>query len=71
MKYLADKKTHAANISKMFKKLDHVKNSLNDVQVGKVQIAHKEPIMSGSSFFNLQNFQCWSCTTTSSPDSVM
>ena len=34
-KYLTDEKTHAAFISKMFKKLDHVNNSLYEVELAK------------------------------------
>ena len=51
-KYLSDKKTHATNNSKLFKKLDHVNNSLYEVELAKAQIEHKEPIIVG--FFNLQ-----------------
>ena len=51
-KYLADKKTHAGIISKLFKKLDHVNNSLYEVELAKAQIEHKEPIIVG--FFVLQ-----------------
>ena len=51
-KCLTDKKTHAANYSKMFKKLDHVNNSLYEVELAKAQIEHKEPIIVG--FFILQ-----------------
>ena len=50
--YLVDKKTHAANNSKLFKRLDHVNNSLYEVELAKAQIEHKEPIIVG--FFNLQ-----------------
>ena len=46
------KKTHAAINSKPFKKLDHVNNSLYEVELVKVQIEHKEPIIVG--FFILQ-----------------
>ena len=52
-KYLTDKKTHAAINSKLFKKLDHVNNSLYEVEIAKAQIEHKEPIIVG--FFILQN----------------
>ena len=52
MKYLSDEKTHAANTSKLFKKLDHVNNSLYEVELAKAQIEHKEPIIFG--FFILQ-----------------
>ena len=51
-KYLSDKKTHAAINSKLFKKLDHVNNSLCEVELAKAQIEHKEPIIVG--FFILQ-----------------
>ena len=46
-KYLIDQKTHAANNSKLFKKLDHVNNSLYEVELAKAQIEHKEPIIAG------------------------
>ena len=51
-KYLSDKKTHAAINSKLFKRLDHVNNSLYEVELAKSQIEHKEPIIVG--FFILQ-----------------
>ena len=38
--------------SKLFKKLDHVNNSLYEVELAKAQIEHKEPIIVG--FFILQ-----------------
>ena len=50
--YLTDEKTHAAINSKLFKKLDHVNNSLYEVQLAKALIERKEPIIVG--FFNLQ-----------------
>ena len=51
-KYLTDEKTHAATNSKVFKKLDHVNNSLYEVELAKAHIEHKEPIIVG--FFILQ-----------------
>ena len=51
-KYLSDEKTHPAINSKLFKKLDHVNNSLYEVELAKAQIEHKEPIIVG--FFILQ-----------------
>ena len=51
-KYLTDEKTHAAINSKLFKKLDHVDNSLYEVELAKAQIEHREPIIVG--FFILQ-----------------
>ena len=52
-RYLSDGKTHAAINSKLFKKLDHVNNSLYEVELAKAQIKHKEPIIVG--FFILQH----------------
>ena len=46
-KYFSDKNTHAAINSKLFKKLDHVNNSLYEVELAKAQIEHKEPIIVG------------------------
>ena len=51
-KYLTDEQTHAAINSKLLKKLDHVNNSLFEVELAKAQIEHKEPIIVG--FFILQ-----------------
>ena len=51
-KYLSDEKTLAAINSNLFKKLDHVNNSLYEVELAKAQIEHKEPIIVG--FFILQ-----------------
>ena len=44
-KYITDEKTHAAINSNLFKKLDHVNNSLIEVELAKAQIKHKEPII--------------------------
>ena len=46
-KYLSDAKTHAANKGKLFKRLDHVNNSLYEVELAKAQIEHDEPIIVG------------------------
>ena len=51
-KYLTNEKTHAAIISKLFKMLDPVNNSLYEVELAKAQIEQKEPIIVG--FFILQ-----------------
>ena len=51
-KYLSETKTHAANNNILFKKLDHVNNSLYEVELAKAKIEHKEPIIVG--FFILQ-----------------
>ena len=51
-KYLCDLNKHAAFISKLFKKLDHVNNSLYEVGFAKAEIEHKEPII--VDFFILQ-----------------
>ena len=70
-KYLSDEKTHAAISSKLLKKLEHVKNSFYEVELAKAQIEHKESIIAVFFFFNLQKCERCSCTTTSSPDSLM
>ena len=44
-KYITDEKTHAAIISKLFKKPDRVANSMNEFEIAKAQIEHKEPII--------------------------
>ena len=51
-KYLSDEKTHAAVNSKLFKRLDHMNNSLYEAELAKAEIEHKEPIIVG--FFILQ-----------------
>ena len=51
-KYITDEKTHEGINSKLFKKLDHVNNSLYEIELAKAQIEHKEPIIVG--FFILQ-----------------
>ena len=50
-KYVSDKKSHDAIINKMFKKLDHVNNSLYVIELAKSQIEHKEPINVGFFIF--------------------
>ena len=70
-KYINYEKTHAAINSKLLKKLDHVNNSLYEVELAKAQIEQKDPIIVGFLLFNTQNCKCCSCTTTFSPDSVM
>ena len=72
-KYLTDEKTHAALNSKMFKKLHHVNNSLYEVELSKAENERNvsDQSLSASFFFNTQNCEWWSCTTTSSSDSVM
>ena len=51
-KYLSDEKTHATINSKLFKRLDHMNNSLYKVELAKAQIEHKQPII--VRFFILQ-----------------
>ena len=73
-KYLSDEK-HI--ISKLFKKLDQVNDSLFEVELAKAQIEHKQPIIVG--FFFLQyaklrmlelyyNFSCKFCDVTKFED---
>ena len=45
LKNLGDAKTHSANNSKLFKKLNPVNDSLYKVELAKAQIEHKEPII--------------------------
>ena len=51
-KYFSDKKAYASFNSKLFKRLDHVNNSLFEVELTKPQVEHKEPII--VRFFILQ-----------------
>ena len=51
-KYLIDEKTQAAINIKLFKKLDHVNNSLYEVELTNAQVEYREPIIVG--FFILQ-----------------
>ena len=44
-KYLSDGKTHAAFNVKLFKRLDHINNSLYEVELPKAEIEHKEAII--------------------------
>ena len=53
--YLSDEKTHAAINSELFKRLDHMNNSLYEVELAKVEIEHKEPIIVRFFIFNTQN----------------
>ena len=52
-KYLSDEKTHSAFNSKLFKRLDHMNNSLYEFELAKAEIEHKKPIIVG--FFILQH----------------
>ena len=49
--YLSDRKTHAAINIKLFRKLDHVNNSLSEVELDKALIQHKEPTIVGFFLF--------------------
>ena len=59
-KYISDKKTHAAINSKLFKKLDHVNNALDEVELATVQ----NRSLFGSLSFKTQDYECWNCTKT-------
>ena len=56
-KYLNDKKAHTVFISKLFKNLEHVNNSLYEVKLAKVQIEHKDPILVGFSILQYANLR--------------
>ena len=51
-KYLSDEKTHAAINSKLFERLDHLNNSLYEVELTKAEIEHKAPITVGTKTAN-------------------
>ena len=51
-KYLTDEKTHSANNSKMFERLNHIADQLYEVELVKLEIEHREQIIVG--FFILQ-----------------
>ena len=51
-KFLNDEKTHGAINTKLFKRLDHIKDQLYEVELAKAEIEHREPIIVG--FFILQ-----------------
>ena len=46
-KHLSDEKTHAAINSQLFKELDCVNNALNEVELAKTLIEHKELMFVG------------------------
>ena len=46
-KYLTDEKTHSANNSKMFKRLNHITDQLYEVEIVKSEIDYGEPINVG------------------------
>ena len=50
--YLGDKKTQAAVYSQLLKMLDHVNNSLYEVELTNAQIEQKEPIIVGLFILN-------------------
>ena len=70
-KYLSDEETHAAINSNMFRKLDHVNNSLCEVELAKAQIEYNEPIIVGFFILQYAKLQMLELYTTYSPDSVM
>ena len=46
-KYLTDEKTHSAINSKMFKRRNHITDHLYEVELVKLEIEHREPIILG------------------------
>ena len=48
IKYLNDEKTHSAINSKIFKRPNHISEQLYEVELVKLQIEHREPIIVGS-----------------------
>ena len=51
-KNLSDKKIHGAMNTRVFKRLDHIKDQLYEVELAKAKVEHREPIIFG--FFILQ-----------------
>ena len=51
-KFLSDEKTHGAINTKLFNRLDHIKDQFYEVGLAKAEIEHREPIIVG--FFILQ-----------------
>ena len=47
IKYLTDEKTHSAINSKMFKRLNHIIHQIYEVELVKLEIEHREPIIVG------------------------
>ena len=69
-KCLSDEKTHVAKKNKLFKRLDHMKKSLYEIEFAKSQMERKEPIIVGFFIPKYAKLRIWSCTTISSPISV-
>ena len=69
-KYLSDEKTHGAINTKFFKRLDHINDQLYEVELAKVEIEHREPIIVGFFILQYAKIKCWSFTTTFLTDSV-
>ena len=44
-KYLSDEKTHVAIVNDFFRRLNHLKNALNEVELAKEQVYYKNPII--------------------------
>ena len=44
-KVLSDEKTHGAINTKLFKRLDHINDQLDQVELAKAEIEHREPII--------------------------
>ena len=71
MKYLIDRKTHAAINSKLFRKLYHVHNAWYEFELNKTQVEPIERIVVRFLFLSMQKSACWNCTTIFSSKSVM
>ena len=52
-KNFGDQKTYGAIKKKLFKRLNHMNKSFDEVELAKAQIEHKEPLIVG--LFGLQN----------------
>ena len=61
-KYSNDEKTHSAIIIKLFKLLEFTTDQLNQVELVKSEIEHREPIIVGFFICNMLSSECWSDT---------
>ena len=59
-KYLNDEKTHSAINSKIFKRLNFIKDQLYEVELFKSEIEHQEPIIVGFFILQYAKLRIWS-----------
>ena len=69
-KCLSDEKTQADYSIKLLNRLDHLNNSLSEVELAKAQSEDNELIIVRFFSFQYAKLQCWDCITTFPPVSV-